>query len=139
MEEAYRATYWISIELGPEDLEDVQETEGNAIDNGRPASPVNPSSQEMDEFEKEEVKKSRPVVKNKLNEWHDWLVDHVPKPIKNAVSKKISRLKNSILGLYDGVKNALKGDVWNQKQTEDNTDLTPHENEGAPNDNYIRV
>ena len=63
----------------------------------------------MDEFEKEEVKKSRPVVKNKLNEWHDWLVDHVPKPIKNAVSKKI-RLKNSILGLYDGVKNALKGD-----------------------------
>ena len=93
----------------------------------------------MDEFEKEEVKKSRPVVKNKLNEWHDWLVDHVPKPIKNVVSKKILRLKNSILGLYDGVKNALKGDVWNQKQTEDNTDLTPHENEGAPNDNYIRV
>ena len=92
----------------------------------------------MDEFEKEEVKKSRPVVKNKLNEWHDWLVDHVPKPIKNAVSKKI-RLKNSILGLYDGVKIALKGDVWSQKHTEDNTDSTPHENERVPNDNCIRV
>ena len=30
----------------------------------------------------------------------------------------------------------MKGDAENQKQTEDNTDLTPHENEG---DNYIRV
>ena len=65
----------------------------------------------MDEFEKEEVKKIRPVVKSKLNEWYDWLADHVPKPIKNAVSKILLRLKNSILGLYDGVKNALKGDV----------------------------
>ena len=91
----------------------------------------------MDEFEKEEMKKSRPMVKDKLNESYDWLVDYVPKPIKNAVSKKILKLKNSILGLHDGVK--LKGDEENQKQTEDNTDLTPGENEGGPNDNYIRM
>ena len=54
---------------------------------------MNPSPQEMDEFENEEMKKSRPVVKNKLNDWHVWLVDHVPKPIKNVVSKKNFKVK----------------------------------------------
>ena len=39
------------------------------------------SPQEMDEFEKEEMRKTQPVVKNRLNEWYDWLVDYVPKPI----------------------------------------------------------
>ena len=87
----------------------------------------------MDEFEKEEMKKSRPVVKIKLHERHDWLVDYVPEPIKNAASKVFLRAKNSILGLYDGVKKTLK------RQTEDNTDLTAHINETVPNDNYTRV
>ena len=87
----------------------------------------------MDEFEKEEMKKSRPVVKIKLHEWHDWLVDYVPEPIKNAASKVFLRAKNSILGLYDGVKKTMK------RQTEDNTDLTVHKNETVPNDNYTRV
>ena len=43
---------------------------------GRRALPVKiiPSPQEMDEFEKEEMKKSRPVVKNRLNEWYGWLI-----------------------------------------------------------------
>ena len=35
------------------------------------------------------MKKSRAVVKNKLNEWYDWLVDHVPKLVKNDVIKNI--------------------------------------------------
>ena len=65
------------------------------------------------------MKKSKPVVKNKLNEWHNWLDDHTPKPIKNVVDEAFLRLKNSILRLYDGVKKTLKG------KTEDNTDLTP--------------
>ena len=82
-------------------------------------------SEEMYEFEKEEMKKSRLVVKNRWNKWYDWLVDYVPKPIKNTVSKAFSRAKNSILGLYDGAKNTLKGDVEaeaekkNQKKEED--------------------
>ena len=37
--------------------------------------------QEMDEFEKEEMRKSKLVVKNRLNEWYDLLVNYVPKPI----------------------------------------------------------
>ena len=79
----------------------------------RPVLPVKiiSSTQEMDEFEKEEMKKSRPVVKNRLNEWYDWLVDYVPKPIKNALSKACSRAKNSILGLHDDAKKTLIGDV----------------------------
>ena len=122
------------IELDLEDLENAQDIGGNVGDKGKPALPVS------NEFEKEEMKKSRPVVKNKLNEWHDWLVDYVPKPIKNAAGKAFLRAKNSIRGLYDGVKKILKSDVGNQKQTEHNTDLTTHENEGGNGgDNYIRV
>ena len=34
-----------------------------------------PGPQEMDEFEREEMKKGRLGVKNQLNEWYDWLVD----------------------------------------------------------------
>ena len=56
----------------------------------------------MDEFEIEAMRKGRPVVKNRLNEWYDWLVDYVPKPIKIAVGKAFLKVKNSILGLYDG-------------------------------------
>ena len=67
------------IELDPKDLEDAQDIGVNASDKGRPAPSVSTSPQEI-----EEMKKSRPVVKNKLNEWHDWLVDYVPKPNKNA-------------------------------------------------------
>ena len=82
---------------------------------------VSLSPKEMDEFEKEEMKKGRSLVKNKLNEWYDWLVDHVPKPIKNTACKKFLELRNSTIRLYDGVKKALNG------QTEDKTAC---ENEG---------
>ena len=63
----------------------------------------------MDEFEKDEIKKSRSLV-------------------KNAASKEFLGLKNSILKLYDGVKKTLNG------QTEDNT---VHENEDG--NGYIRI
>ena len=85
-----------------------------------PALPVKiiPSPQEMDEFENEKMKKSRPVVKNKLNKWYDWLVDNVPKPIKNVVGKAFSRAKNSILRLYDSAKKTLIGDVEGEAKKE---------------------
>ena len=73
--------------------------------------------------------------KNMLKEWYDWLVDYVPKPIKKTVSKAFSRVKNSILGLYDGAKKTLKGDVEAEaeieNQEEEQVDLTPHEHERA--------
>ena len=46
-----------------------------------------PSPQEMDIFEQQEMSKSRPQVKGKLNKWYDWLIKHVPKPIKDGASK----------------------------------------------------
>ena len=57
--------------------------------------------------------------------------------MKNAVSKVFLRVKNGILGLYDGAKNGLKGDVEgevekeNQEEGDDDVDLTPHEHERA--------
>ena len=51
------------------------------------------------------------MVKNKINAWYDWLIDYVPKPIKNAVSNAFPRTKNSILRLYDGAQKTLTGDV----------------------------
>ena len=103
----------------------------------RPVPPVKiiPSPQEMDEFEKEEIKKGRSMVKNKLNEWYGWLIDYVPKPIKNAISKAFSRAKNSILGLYDGDKKTLKDivekEAEEEQQQEEDIDLTMHEHERA--------
>ena len=51
------------------------------IDDRRPRKP---SPQEMDIFEQQEMNKSRPQVKGKLNKWYDWLINHVPKPIKDG-------------------------------------------------------
>ena len=63
------------------------------------------------------------------------MVDCVPKPIKNAVSKAFSRAKNSILSLYDGAKKTLKDIVEKeaeeeqQQEGEEDIDLTPLEHE----------
>ena len=46
------------------------------IDDRRPRKP---SPQEMDIFEQQEMSKSRPQVKTKLNKWYDWLINHVQK------------------------------------------------------------
>ena len=48
------------------------------IDDRRPRKP---SAQEVDIFEQQEMSKSRPQVKDKLNKWYDWLINHVPKTI----------------------------------------------------------
>ena len=59
-------------------------------------------------------------------------MDYVPKPIKNAVSKAFSKAKNTILGLYGGAKKTLKDIVEKEaeeKQQEEDVDLTPHEHE----------
>ena len=93
-----------------------------------------PSPQEMDEFQKEEMKKKTPVGKNKLNQWYDWLVDYVPKLIKNVVGIAFSRAKNSMLRLHDGAKKTLKGDLEGEAEKEnqeEDINLTPHEHERA--------
>ena len=61
------------------------------------------SPQEMDIFEQQEMSKSPPQVKSKLNKWYDWLISHVPKPIKDGASKAFKTFKDKIMGLYSRV------------------------------------
>ena len=70
------------------------------IDERRPRKP---SPQEMDIFEQQEMSKSRPQVKGKLNKWYDWLINHVPKPIKDGASKAFKTFKDKVMGLYNRV------------------------------------
>ena len=62
-----------------------------------------PSSQEMDIFEQQEISKSRPQGKTKLNKWYDWLTNHVPKPIKDGASKAFMTFTDKVMGLYNRV------------------------------------
>ena len=79
----------------------------------RPVLPVKiiPSPQEMGEFEKEEMKKSKLVVKNRLSKLYDQLINYVPKPIKSTIRGSFLRMKTSIMSLCDGAKKILKGYV----------------------------
>ena len=61
------------------------------------------SPQEMDIFEQQEMSKSQPQVKGKLNKWYDWLINHVPKPIKDGASKAFKTFKDKVMGLYNRV------------------------------------
>ena len=63
-----------------------------------------PSPQEMDMSEQQEISKSRPRVKGKLNKWYDWLTNHVPKPIKDGASKAFKTFKDKVMGLYKETK-----------------------------------
>ena len=62
-----------------------------------------PSPPEMDIFEQQQMSKSRPQVKGKLNKWYDWLINHVPKPIKDGASRAFETFKDKVMGLYDRV------------------------------------
>ena len=62
-----------------------------------------PSPQEMDIFKQQEMSKSRPQLKSKLNKWYDWLINHVPKPIKDGASRAFKTFKDKIMGLYNRV------------------------------------
>ena len=57
----------------------------------------------MDIFEQQEISKSLPQVKTKLNKWYDWLINHVPKPIKDGASKAFKTFKDKVMGLYNRV------------------------------------
>ena len=71
-----------------------------------------PSPQEMNIFEQQEMSKGRPQVTSKLNDWYDWLVNHVPKTIKDGASRAFKTFKDRIMGLYNmitGNQAQLKG------------------------------
>ena len=81
------------------------------IDDRRPRKPT---QQEMDILEQWEMSKSRPQVKSKLNKWYNWLINHVPKPIKDGTSRAFKTFKDKIMGLY----NRVTGSAANQAPEE---------------------
>ena len=70
------------------------------IDDRRPRKP---SPQEMDIFEQQEISKSRPQVKTKLNKWYDWLINHVPNLLKMVQVKRLKLLRIRLWGCIIGL------------------------------------
>ena len=85
------------------------------------------SSQEMDIFEQQEMSKSRPQVKTKLNKWYDWLINHVPKPIKDGASRAFKTFKDKVMGLY----NRVTGSTGNETRIKEPKPFKPIELEQA--------
>ena len=86
-----------------------------------------PSPQEMDIFEQQEIRKSRPQVKGKLNKWYDWFINHVPKPIKDGASKAFKTFKDKVMGLY----NRVTGSTGNETRIKEPKAFKPIELEEA--------
>ena len=94
------------------------------IDDRRPRAHT---QQEMDIFERQEMSKSRPQVKGKLNKWYDWLINHVLKPIKDGGSKAFKTFKDKVMGLY----NRVTGSAGNEMRIKEPKPFKPIELEQA--------
>ena len=75
----------------------------------------------MDIFEQQEMSKSRPQVKSKLNDWYDWLINHVPSTIKDGAIRAFKTFKDKIMGLY----NRVTGSITNQTQLKGSRSTEP--------------
>ena len=93
--------------------------------------PRKPSPQEMDIFE-QEISKSRLQVKTKLNKWYDWLINHVPKPIKDGASKTFKTFKDKVMGLY----NRVTGSAGKETRIKEPKPFKPMELEQALGGSY---
>ena len=62
-----------------------------------------PTQQEMDIFEQQEMSKSRPQVKSKLNDWYDWLVNQFPKLLKIRRVERLKLLRIRLWGCIIGL------------------------------------
>ena len=82
------------------------------------------------------MNKSRPRVKNKLNRQYNWLINHVPKPIKDGASKAFKTFKDKVMGLY----NRVTGSADNEMRIKELKPFKPIELEqafGRPYRSYI--
>ena len=77
----------------------------------------------MDIFEQQEASKSQPQVKGKLNKWYDWLINHVPKPIKDGAGKSFKTFKDKVMGLY----NRVTGSTGNETRIKEPKPFKPIE------------
>ena len=82
------------------------------------------------------MNKSRPRVKNKLNKWYDWLINHFPKPIRDGASKAFKTFKDKIVGLYNRATSFTASGPGNEKRIKEPAPLKPIELEQAFNGAY---
>ena len=80
------------------------------------------------------MSKSRPQVKTKLNKWYDWLINHVPKPIKDGASKAFKTFKDKVMWLY----NRVTGSAGNETRIKEPKPFKPIELEQAIGGAYSR-
>ena len=57
-------------------------------------------------------------VKAKFNEWYDWLIDHVPEPIKQKTSSAFETFKKTISDLWEQAKLKSENEEEEQKKRE---------------------
>ena len=69
------------------------------------------------------VHKSRP----NLIKWYDWLINHVPKPIKDGASKAFKIFKDKVMGLH----NRVTGSAGNETRIKEPKPFKPIELEQA--------
>ena len=98
--------------------------------------PRAPTQQEMNIFERQEMNKCRPRVKNKLNKWHDWSINHVPKPIRDGASKAFKTFKDKIVGLYNRANGFTAPGAGNKARLKQPVPFKPIELEQAFNGAY---
>ena len=60
------------------------------------------------------MRKNRSQVTSKLNDWYDWLVNHVPKTIKVKASRVFKTFKDKVMGLYNRVKGEKDANTDNE-------------------------
>ena len=87
-----------------------------------------PGPRDLDIFAQQEMSKNKPQVISKLNDWHDWLVNHVPKTVKDKASRVFKTFKDKVMGLYNRVKGENTDNKLNERETrinliEDQTQL----------------
>ena len=70
----------------------------------------------MDIFERQEISKSRPQVKNKLKGWYDWLVNIILEPIKERASRAFKTFKDNVMVLYKWIKGEKEPEEEEQKE-----------------------
>ena len=81
----------------------------------------------MDIFKQQEMRKNRPQVTSELNNWRDWLVNHVPKTIKDKTRRAFKTFKDKVMVLYNRVKGENTGNELNERETRIEDQTQPYQ------------
>ena len=103
----------------------------------RPRQNVMPGFRDMDIFGQQEMPKNRSQVTSKRNDWYDWLVNHVPKTIKDEANRAFEAFKDKVMGLYNNLiskRNSIKKKIKELKGSHES--FNPIELEQAFNRAY---